>query len=572
MLVGWVSDERYLALGDVLVEIERDGQLVAAARSTASGRVVAEVPPGEYRIGLSRTGYGSKWLRARLGGGEPPIQMRLLSDGPLGFVWPRWVRAGEQAELRFHAVEPYRLSLWRYGLVQERLRILGWYDEHGPRTVMQITPDGDYTRAGVDWDRVGYRSDPHHSLMVTAPARSGLHYVHQETASGDFFGAPWVVASAAGDPAAPVAVLASTNTWNAYNAFGGRSNYVNASGLPPRPTLNARQDLARFDATAPGEWSHPDGAYPPLSFERPEPANVVAPLTRPSDPIPGRLASSLAPAEWRLLAWLEREGFGYDLFADQQLHDGTLDPTDYRVLVISVHPEYWSRRMLERVADWLERGGRLVVLGGNCVNCEVELADDGRTMRCLTQLTSTDGSLGMPDAADPTIWYDSRFHRTAGPEAAVLGLATTETGIMTGAPYRVAEGASGHWVFAGTGLRDGDLFGTESLHERCPGGASGHETDKRTARTPADFRLLAKGLNPDDGGAEMVVREGIGRVVATGGSAIPARADSAGGAVFNVGSITWVSSLLVDEAVSRITRNVLERFLGDGQAAWPPDG
>jgi hypothetical protein len=157
---------------------------------------------------------------------------------------------------------------------------------------------------------------------------------------------------------------------------------------------------------------------------------------------------------------------------------------------------------------------------------------DGRSIRFLTQLTSTDGSLGMPDATDPSVWYDSRFHRSAFAEASVMGLATTESGIMTAAPYRVVDGASGHWVFAGTGLRDGDLFGIRSLHERCPGGASGHETDKRTAQTPADYRLLAKGTNPDDGGA-----------------------------VFNVGSITYVPSLLVDEPLSRITRNVVERFL-----------
>jgi hypothetical protein len=230
-----------------------------------------------------------------------------------------------------------------------------------------------------------------------------------------------------------------------------------------------------------------------------------------------------------------------------QLHDGVLDRAAYRALVISVHPEYWSRRMFDRVRDWVDQGGRFIVLGGNCVNCEVELADDGRSMRCLTQLTSTDGSLGMRDPADAAVWYDSRFHRTAGPEAALLGLATTDSGIMTGAPYRVGDGASDHWVFAGTGLRDGDLFGTASLHERCPGGASGHETDKRTTQTPADTQLLAKGLNPDDGGAEMVIREAIG--------------DEGQGAVFNVGSITWVSSLLVDDAVSTITRNVLERSL-----------
>jgi N,N-dimethylformamidase len=564
MLVGWVSDERDLALAGVLVELEMDGVLIASVRSTSSGRVIADVPPAEYRIGLARDGFGSKWITARLGPGEPPLRIRLLSDAPIGFVRPRWVRGGEQAELCFHAVEPYRLSLWRYGLEREHLRILGWYDEHGPRTVMQVTPDGDYTQVGVGWNRVGYGGNPHHSYLVTAPPGGGLHYVHAETASGAFFGAPWVVAPAAGSPHAAIAVLASTNTWNAYNAFGGRSNYVNAAGLPPRPTLNARQDLARFDESALGEWSHPDAAYPPLSFERPEPANVVPRDARPTDPIAGRLESSLAPAEWRLLAWLEREGFGYDLYADLQLHDGTLDLEAYRVLVISVHPEYWSRRMFEQVSVWVAHGGRLVVLGGNCVNCEVELADDGRSMRCLTQLTSTDGSLGMRDARDPATWYDSRFHRTSRPEAAILGLATTETGIMTGAPYRIAAGAAGHWAFRGTGLRDGDVFGETSLHERCSGGASGHETDKRTAMTPSAFQLLAKGLNPDQGGAEIVIREGAEVNVADGRAQDPAAdvaAAEGAGAVFNVGSITWVSSLLVDEAVSAITRNVLERFL-----------
>ena len=43
-----------------------------------------------------------------------------------------------------------------------------------------------------------------------------------------------------------IAVVASTNTWNAYNNFGGRSNYVNADHLPDRPLVNARQDLDRY--------------------------------------------------------------------------------------------------------------------------------------------------------------------------------------------------------------------------------------------------------------------------------------------------------------------------------------
>jgi N,N-dimethylformamidase len=115
---------------------------------------------------------------------------------------------------------------------------------------------------------------------------------------------------------------------------------------------------------------------------------------------------------------------------------------------------------------------------------------------------------------------------------------------MTAAPYRVAD--QSHWAFAGTGLRNGSLFGEKTLHERVPGGASGHETDKRSVSSPEDTLLLAKGINPDSGGAEIVYHE-------------PGR----GGAVFSVGSITWVPALLVDEHVSRITRNVLDRFLYD---------
>src|SRR3978361_693652 len=97
---------------------------------------------------------------------------------------------------------------------------------------------------------------------------------------------------------------------------------------------------------------------------------------------------------------------------------------------------------------------------------------------------------------------ESRFARRHESEANLLGVVFDPRGIMTGAPYRVLDGS--HWVFAGTGLRTGDVFGAKSLHMRCPGGASGHETDKISKCSPKNVHLLAKGLNPDEGGAEMV--------------------------------------------------------------------
>ena len=61
-----------------------------------------------------------------------------------------------------------------------------------------------------------------------------------------------------------------------------------------------------------------------------------------------------------------------------------------------------------------------------------------------------------------------------------------------------------HWVFEGTALRKGDRFGTRMLHARYGDGASGHETDKISPSSPKNVELLAKGLNPDDGGAHIL--------------------------------------------------------------------
>jgi N,N-dimethylformamidase len=516
-LIGYVSDERYLAVSGADVELAGAAGTYQL-RSTPSGALHGEVPPGRYTATLAREGYGQKRTPVVLDGGEP-YQFRLLSERCFGYAWPKWVRTGDSATFRVSSPEPYRLALVRHGAHAEEVALLGWFDEHGPRATVQVTPDGDYTQTGVGW---------HDSGTIRAPERSGLHFFHGETESGRTFSFPWVVAPAA--PRTQIAVLASTNTWNAYNNFGGRSNYVSSTHLPPRPTVVARTDLDRYRAGTPAEHSAPDADYLPLSFERPEPLNQVGRGERPEDPIRGRQPSHLAAAEWRLLAWLEREGYAHDLYAEAQLHDGVLDLDRYRVLILSTHPEYWSRTMFARVRAWVhERGGRLLYLGGNGLDCEVEFLDPA-TLRFLTQ------------DEDPNGPAENRMHRTYEPTSSLLGVVYTEAGAMMSAPYRVL--AEDHWVFAGTGLRDGDLFGCESLQERCPGGASGHETDKRAASTPPGTRLLAKGLNPDDGGAELVYYE-----------------TDRGGRVFSAGSITWPASVLVDRGVSRITANVIDRFL-----------
>ncbi len=539
MLVGYVSDERYVAIADVAIEIDRDGETVAVTHSTARGKVLADIEPGRYRVTLAKQGFGSKSVTIEIEG-ETPYQFRLLYDCLLGYVWPKWVQTGERSEFRVHAVEAYRLTLWRYGREKEFQRILGWFDEHGPRAVMQITPDGDYTQTGVKWNSQGYGS-AHHTQFVTGPERSGLYYLEAETERGDFFSFPWIVAPKT--PSAKIAVVAATNDWNAYNNFGGRSNYVNATGLPPEPVVNARLDLRRYQDSTFGEWSAKDEAYKPLSFERPDLEDSIPKGTEVTDPIRGRRTCGQAPGEWRLLGWLEQAGYSYDLYSEHQLHTGVLDLDAYQVLIISVHPEYWSKEMYLRVKSWVhERGGRFMYLGGNGINCEIVFLDDA-TMWVKSYQPSEGGSIGFidPETGEPR---DSRFHRTVESEANLTGVTTTDAGIMTSAPYKVLK--SDHWVFNGTGLKNGDIFGTESLHERVQGGASGHETDKISPSTPPDTIHLAKGTNVEEGGADMVIRE-----------------LENGGKVFSVGSITWVASLFPDPYVPAITRNVLENFLSE---------
>lgn len=521
MLIGYVSDEYYAALPDVLVELRPASGPAVLTRSWPSGAVHAEVAAGPCEVVLALPGFGPKRVQVDIRP-EKPIHFRLLSDRLLGYAWPKWCRGGESVEFRVHSVEPYKLTFFRYGFHKEYLRNVGWFDNHGPRAVMQTVPDGHFTETGVAWDN-GFGV---HRQYLTAPERTGLYYFHARTETGKFFSFPLVVAPAR--PRAAIAVLASTNTWNAYNPFGGRSNYIMAGAMIDTPIVNSKADLPRYKLKDYGEWkSAPD--FAPLSFDRPEPYNLVPEEAQCTDTIEGRQASHLAPGEWRLLAWLEQKGYAHDLYADAQLHDGTLDLDRYRLLILSTHPEYWSAEMYWKVKRWVfERGGKLLYLGGNGLNCRVEFLPDGR-MRCHNHWPAG---------------KESRFHAEAESEANLLGVVYTDPGAMTVAPYEVLDPE--HWVFTGTFLKRGDLFGTRTLHQRYGDGASGHETDKISPSSPKYVQLLARGLNPDDGGAHLVYFD-----------------TPSGGAVFSAGSITYPSALLCDELTSMITLNVLRRLLAD---------
>ena len=532
MFVGYVSNERYVAVPDVVMEfIGPKGS--TSTRSTASGTVYADVEAGQtYDVVLYRQEYGSKRGKMTVDP-ENPYHFRLLSDGLVGYMWPKCVASGESSEFRVHGIEEYGLELWRYGAEKKFVRRIGTFDEHGPRATMQISPNGDYTQTGVEWNKHGYHSKALCQFQ-TAPDRSGLYYMHARSKSGDFFAFPWIVTPK--EPTCKLAVLASDITWNAYNSFGGRSNYIHADCFPKTPTVNSRLELKRY--TEKDHRTYDSDVYAPLSLDRPDPYQHIAETEQLLDPIAGRQGCHMASAEWRLLGWMERNNIPYDFYSETLFHFDKVPLESYNTLLISTHPEYWSRHMYDTLKDWIwNKGGKLIYLGGNGLNCEVEFLDDHHI---VYQNTNFDHHAPPKDAAGNK--FESRFHNRYESEANLLGVVFTFPGIMTAAPYQVIDPSN--WCFEGTGLKKGAQFGHNSQHQRVPGGASGHETDKISPRfSPRTTKLLAQGLNADKGGADMIHYT-----------------TPSGGEVFSVGSITWPACVLVDEPVSKITANVIRRF------------
>ena len=539
MVIGFVSDEMFVAIADAQLEFKRmdDGQRTEA-RSSASGAVNLDLPPGEYEVALAHPNFGSKISTLSISRDMQPHQFRLLSKSLVGYIWPKWCRSGEVGEIRFSAHEAGEISLWRYGWEKEFIRDIGRFQAFAPSGDSQTLPDGDIAKIGVNWnhDRFDYSPDLE-ALSVTAPEKSGLYYFHMKTSSGESFSFPWIVAPAKEVKEKEIAILTSNICWNAYNDWGGRSNYVAANKLPDAPTVSPTQSSPWFRPTGAIWWV--GNSFEPLSFDRPEPVNSEELESKITDQIK-KIGSEHVAGEWRLLGWMEKEKYEYDLYSENQFDIGELDLEKYKVLILSTHPEYWTINMYEKLKNWVQnKGGKLLYLGGNGINCSVELHDNAMTVHNM------DLSEWLPHRAysGEGALIPSRFGLRHEVESSLLGVVMSFAGMGTGAPYEAID--VDHPIFKNTNLKNGDKFGFNSPVARCPGGASGHETDKRDSSTPANTRLHARGLNGEGAGAELVTLT-----------------TDSGGVVISVGSINWTASLPVDDQVALITRNALEFVLG----------
>jgi N,N-dimethylformamidase len=280
------------------------------------------------------------------------------------------------------------------------------------------------------------------------------------------------------------------------------------------------------------------------------------------------------PADLYLLDWLEQMGHRYDVITDEDLHaEGVQLLGSYKVVLTPTHPEYQSRETIDALAAYLERGGRLMYLGGNGFYWRVATHP---AVPGALEVRRAEGGI-RAWAAEPGEYfmsldgqYGGLWRRNGRPPQKLCGVGFTSQGPFEGSYYRRLPASTDprvSWIFDGvpdTILGDFGLSG---------GGAAGFELDRADLRlgTPPHAVVLASSEKHDLRRFVLVPEDWLTHVATWPGDPPDAliRADMVyfetprGGAVFSVGSITFCGSLSHDgyrNNISRIVDNVLRRF------------
>ena len=391
-------------------------------------------------------------------------------------------------------------------------------------------------------------------------------------------------------PTSPILLVVATNTYNAYNDWGGVSLYTGGKAVsfrrPYGRGMLCRDEVERDDRKS----------RPVRRGEQPDVDGMIYQEHRWSLGLPGYMASAgWFTYERRFVEWAERAGIALDyaISTDLEDHPGLLD--GYRLVVGIGHDEYWSAGGRDAVEDFVRGGGNYASFSGNTMFWQVRFTGDRRdTMVCHKYSAhDTDPLGGIGERHGQTgLWSDPVVGR---PESAFLG-ASSVGGLYARFGMATPRASGGytvfrddHWMLDGTALRYGDQLGADD-------GVVGYETvGCRLAfdefqlpvsaggdGAPAGIEVVAwapssnlrygeypKSITAldDQGDLEFIAERIHGRAdedtmarIRHGNSVMLAhRPYAGGGEVVTVGSTDWVFGL-ADPCVARVTANVLARL------------
>ena len=467
--------------------------------------------------------------------------------------------------------------------------------------------DVDVVRLGAErtavWSaqiEVGESPTPHHAWrfgcewpesFAIATSRSwqpGMYEIRLSTGDGprDASEAFFVLRHAGPERPTKLFVL-STNTWQAYNQWGGRCLYSGAHEVSFLRPIE-RGYIARVidDDGYDGRVAN-IGDYDPTHqrIQRYQAAHTY-PLWSAS--------SGWFNWERRFAVWAESQGIELDYAVDADLDRDSELLTGRRLLVTAGHNEYWSWGMRDAVDSFVEAGGNWAIFSGNTSFWQVRYSDDHCSMVCFKGDARTSDPYRGGDQLHllTSMWSDPLIGR---PENTTIGLSFTRGGYarVGHATPRSSGGYTvltpDHWVFAGADLHYGDTIGAAAT-------AVGYEVDgcdlaivdgrvvpTGADSTPASLEVLATapahlisitvdvceapvalwaGVDPP-GDLEHVASVLFGDDSPSNvdrirrGNAVMAIFTKGEGTVFNAGSANWCYGLGADPTVEQVTANVI---------------
>jgi hypothetical protein len=415
-----------------------------------------------------------------------------------GYASATSVNAG--GAIGFHVTvadpQPFTVTVFRIGAGKSRPAASSGELAGQPRPVPK--PDPVTGLVDCDWP-VSW------TLQVPASWTSGVYVAVFETAGGHRAVTPFVVRE--DQRRSDFLMVLPFNTYAAYNMWP----------MDGRTGRNLYRGYA-----APGKVGDIKNRAYRVSFNRPF-ANGGRPKL---------FAMDVAAARW-----LERNGYDVTYATNVDLHEGRVDPERHRGLVFSGHDEYWSGAMREVVERAFRGGTHCAFLGANNVYWNVRVEAAGRVVTCYKDAVDP-----SPGRYGPTkLWRDLG----SGPSHAEGRLLGVQYNGIPEKPAPLVIREAGHWLWAGTGLRDGDtipkLVGGEA-DGVFPGVAMGFGA-RRTVLSASPFTDAKRGALVQNTSLSVSPRGTI---------------------MFDAGTFHWplalVKSPYTDARIQRATRNLFDRM------------
>jgi N,N-dimethylformamidase len=401
------------------------------------------------------------------------------------------------------------------------------------------------------------------SFRLPADLRSGFYAVKLQ-ASGPPFHVGFIVTPPPGGSGARIAVLASTMTYLAYANYRRR--------MTPGPFELTMGALPTVDATdlllaehpelgASTYDVHPDGSGVCHASARRPLFNF-----RPS----GRFWNF--SMDLCLIDWLEAQHIPYDVVSDHDLHEqGAALLQPYRAVMTVSHPEYFTLEMLQALERHVEKGGRLLYMGGNGLYWRVTC--DPAHPGLIELRRAEDGTRAWAEVPGEyyhaTGEYGGLWRRLGRPPNALVGIGFIAQGFDASSYYRrtpASHDPRAAFLFAGI---EGEIIGDFGA---WGDGAAGLEIDAFDAALGSPPHALVVASSENHSNAFLLVNEEmLSNSRGLDGTLNPrVHADIVffegpnGSAVFATGSIAFVASLAhngYENSVSRLLKNAVERFI-----------